>query len=74
MADADGADVALDELVHLMSEAASAYIGGEMKRYFDLMNHADDFTLMGPFGGGDDSRIGRLRGAHRRARTPLQGR
>jgi ketosteroid isomerase-like protein len=51
MADADGADVALDELVHLMSEAASAYIGGEMKRYFDLMNHADDFTLMGPFGG-----------------------
>src|SRR5689334_5987529 len=41
----------LDGLVELMGEAASAYIRGEMRRYFDLMNHADDFTLMGPFGG-----------------------
>ena len=41
----------VDELVALMGEAASAYIGGEIRRYFDLMQHADDFTLMDPFGG-----------------------
>jgi ketosteroid isomerase-like protein len=41
----------VDELIKLMREAASAYIGGEMRRYFELMNHADDFTLMDPFGG-----------------------
>jgi ketosteroid isomerase-like protein len=43
------ADVA--ELVDLMRDAASAYIGGDIRRYFDLMQHADDFTLMDPFGG-----------------------
>jgi len=41
----------VDELVELMREAASAYIGGDIRRYFDLMKHADDFTLMDPFGG-----------------------
>ena len=41
----------LDELVELLREAASAYIGGEIRRYFALMQHADDFTLMDPFGG-----------------------
>jgi len=41
----------VDELVARMGEAASAYIGGEIRRYFDLMQHADDFTLMEPFGG-----------------------
>jgi len=45
----------VDGLVELMSEAASAYIGGDMRRYFDLMKHADDFTLMEPLGG-DTSR------------------
>ena len=45
----------VDELVELMREAASAYIGGDMRRYFELMQHADDFTLMDPFGG-DTSR------------------
>ena len=48
-------DAQLDELTELMGAAASAYIGGQMRRYFDLMNHADDFTLMDPFGG-DTSR------------------
>jgi ketosteroid isomerase-like protein len=51
MAQANVTEADLDELVDLMGAAASAYIGGEMRRYFDLMNHADDFTLMGPFGG-----------------------
>jgi ketosteroid isomerase-like protein len=41
----------LDGLVELMSEAASAYIAGEMRRYFDLMRNAEDFSLMSPFGG-----------------------
>ena len=45
----------VDELVELMREAASAYIGGEIRHYFALMQHADDFTLMDPFGG-DTSR------------------
>jgi ketosteroid isomerase-like protein len=43
------------ELVELMREAASAYIGGDIRLYFELMEHADDFTLMDPFGG-DTSR------------------
>ena len=34
-----------------MSDAASAFIGGRMRRYFELMNHTDDFTLMPPTGG-----------------------
>ena len=41
----------VDELVELMRDAASAYIGGDIRRYFALMQHADDFTLMDPFGG-----------------------
>jgi ketosteroid isomerase-like protein len=45
------ADGDLDGLIKVMAEAASAYIGGNVRRYFELMNHADDFTLMGPFGG-----------------------
>jgi ketosteroid isomerase-like protein len=44
-------DADLDELVEIMRVAASAYIGGNIRRYFDLMQHADDFTLMDPFGG-----------------------
>jgi ketosteroid isomerase-like protein len=41
----------VDDLVVLAREAASAYIAGEIRRYVDLMRHADDFTLMSPFGG-----------------------
>jgi ketosteroid isomerase-like protein len=41
----------LDELIARVREATSAFIGGDMRRYFDLVDHADDFTLMGPFGG-----------------------
>jgi ketosteroid isomerase-like protein len=41
----------VDDLVLLMSDAASAYIGGQIRRYFDLIRHAEDFTLMSPFGG-----------------------
>jgi ketosteroid isomerase-like protein len=41
----------LDELIALMAEAASAFIGGNMPRYYALMKHTDDFTLMPPTGG-----------------------
>ena len=41
----------LNGLIELMSEAASAFIGGRMRRYFELMKHTDDFTLMPPTGG-----------------------
>ena len=51
MTEAHVTDAEVDELVELMSEAGSAYIGGDIRRYFALMNHADDFTLMDPFGG-----------------------
>ena len=50
-APADGAGSDLDDLVAVMAEAASAFINGDMKVYFDLMKHADDFTLMSPTGG-----------------------
>jgi len=46
-----GAGAELNELIEVMSEAASAFIGGRMHRYFELMNHTDDFTLMPPTGG-----------------------
>jgi len=51
MADEQVTRAEIDELVDLMREAASAYIGGDIRHYFELMNHADDFTLMDPFGG-----------------------
>src|SRR5687767_12492941 len=51
MTDDDVTEADLDELVAVMSEAASTFIGGDMRRYFALMNHAPDFTLMPPQGG-----------------------
>ena len=52
----------LSELVQRVREATSAFIGGDLRRYFDLVDHADDFTLMGPFGGevGRDSERNRI--------------
>jgi ketosteroid isomerase-like protein len=44
-------DADVDELVARVTEATSALIGGHVRRYFDLVDHADDFTLMAPFGG-----------------------
>jgi ketosteroid isomerase-like protein len=37
-------DADLDELVARVTEATSALIGGRIRRYFDLVDHADDFT------------------------------
>ena len=52
MAEDRKSDDELAELIGLMSEAASALIGGHIRRCFDLMQHTDDFTLM-PHTGGD---------------------
>ena len=51
MAASSVAERHLDELIEIMREAASAYIGGNIRRYFELMQHADDFTSMSPLGG-----------------------
>jgi ketosteroid isomerase-like protein len=45
----DEADLA--ELIRRMDEAADAYIRGDVRHYFSLFDHPDDFTLMPPYGG-----------------------
>jgi ketosteroid isomerase-like protein len=60
MADGDPNEHALSELIARAAEATEAFIRGDMHRYFELVNHADDYTLMAPFGweprrGFDDS-------------------
>jgi ketosteroid isomerase-like protein len=44
-------DEELAELIRRTAEAASAFICGDMRRYLALITHADDYTLMAPFGG-----------------------
>lgn len=44
-------DTELADLIRLAAEAASAYIRGDVRHYLTLIQHADDYTLMGPFGG-----------------------
>jgi ketosteroid isomerase-like protein len=41
----------LAELIQRTADAASAFIRGDMRRYLTLITHADDYTLMAPFGG-----------------------
>ena len=41
----------LDGLVRRTEEAAKALIRGDVRDYIALAPHADDYTLMGPFGG-----------------------
>jgi ketosteroid isomerase-like protein len=44
-------DVEVAELVRSTAEAAAAYIQGDIHRYLALIKHADDYTLMPPYGG-----------------------
>ena len=39
------------DLVQVVEDAAVAYIRGDMDTYLSLIVHADDYTLMPPFGG-----------------------
>ena len=41
----------VDELLLRMDDAAKAYIQGDHRRYFELFDHGDDYSLMPPFGG-----------------------
>ena len=55
MSGATATEQELAELVSRTAEAASALIRGDARSYFTLVKHADDFTLMSPYGG-DPSR------------------
>jgi len=44
-------DAELAALVERMDEAANAYISGDIRHYFSLFGHGDDYTLMPPYGG-----------------------
>ena len=51
MAQENGTNEVLSALIRRTTEAAKAYIRGDMRAYFALIRHADDYTLMAPFGG-----------------------
>jgi ketosteroid isomerase-like protein len=51
MADGNVTDEEVAELIRRTAEAASALIGGDIRRYIMLIKHADDYTLMAPSGG-----------------------
>jgi ketosteroid isomerase-like protein len=42
---------ALVELSHIAQESAEAYLAADLDTYARVLPHADDFTLMPPFGG-----------------------
>ena len=44
-------DAQLAELLDRMSDAASAYIRGDIRRYLALFDHPQDYSLMPPNGG-----------------------
>jgi len=51
MSGATATEEELAELVNRTAEAASALVRGVARGYFTLVRHADDFTLMSPYGG-----------------------
>ena len=51
MAHSNVPDEELAELIQFTTEAANAYIRGDMRTYFRLIRAGDDYTLMSPFGG-----------------------
>src|SRR5262245_8182016 len=44
-------DEELTALVQQVNEAAQALISGDIERYLARIKHADDYTLMSPYGG-----------------------
>ena len=51
MAQGSITDEELADLVRRTAEANSALMRGDIGRYLALITHADDYTLMAPFGG-----------------------
>src|SRR3954453_11271057 len=41
----------LADLIRTTAESASAFIRGDIRHYLTLIKHADDYTLLAPFGG-----------------------
>jgi ketosteroid isomerase-like protein len=60
----DITDEELAKLIQRTADAAKAYIRGDMRTYFTLIQHPDDHTLMSPLGGepirGVDTSLERL--------------
>ena len=52
MTDASSPEDALTEFVARAEEAASTFMGGDMDRYLELVQHARGYTLLNPLGGG----------------------
>jgi len=44
-------DQEVADLTSRVAEAAAAIIGGNIRRYLELIKHAEDYTLMAPLGG-----------------------
>src|SRR5262245_33320342 len=44
-------DADIGELIRRTADANSALVRGDFDRYLALIEHADDYTLMAPFGG-----------------------
>jgi ketosteroid isomerase-like protein len=51
MAISDSHHEELANLVNSVQAATSAYIGGDMRTYFRLIQHSDQWTLFPPYGG-----------------------
>jgi len=51
MAPTDITDDEVAGLVRRTAEANAVFMRGEMDKYLELIAHADDYTLMAPFGG-----------------------
>jgi ketosteroid isomerase-like protein len=51
MAHGNPTDEELASLIRRTAEGTAAYIRGEIRRSLALIPHADDFTLMAPYGG-----------------------
>jgi ketosteroid isomerase-like protein len=49
--DNPSSDRDVDAVVVRAEEAAGAYVRGDMKRYLELVHHAEQFTLLPPYGG-----------------------
>jgi ketosteroid isomerase-like protein len=44
-------DEELTQLIRRAADANAAFMRGDMSRYVELIRHAEDYTLMAPFGG-----------------------
>jgi ketosteroid isomerase-like protein len=51
MSQQGASDEDIAELVQRWADAAAAFIRGDMRGYVALITHAEDYTLLAPFGG-----------------------